>query len=433
MSAPVFLIVDPFHDYALRFIDVVRERFGVAPLCVMTEPRTATGLREYPRLRDFERVRIHRGQLANFAHRLSAQREVLGVIPFSEQVLAPSIELLDGLRSAWNEPQVLAILRDKSAIKQLLREAQPSLKVDMSQLIPAGERQLEVKPNDGFGNGEVGYFSHLTPSEPINEFLRSCRNTDMVLEEYHAGPEYFLNAQVDHRGECTALAAFRYERVWANGRQVDWLTRKVAHHSAEFELFAQYAQSVVAAVGLRRCPIHLEVKMDDGVPRLVELGARLAGNRNAFLCNRLHGNRIDLFALAAHYYLRDEGCQPLQLDWHTYNAADVLYVHGVSFEKGYIHRLEGVDAIERHPFFGGWVTKPEVGQRLWRTVDLFTAPFCFLLQSSKGQTDLAAAAQELRQVLRINKPPAPLRNASVTLSGLFRRACDGFQRLTDFS
>lgn len=311
----------------------------------------------------------------------------------------------------------------------------------MSRLIPAAEgrrfprdvpERFVLKPNDGFGNRDVGYFNHRTPSDPIKEYLRSCGDTDIVLEEYLAGPEYFINGQVDHQGECTALAAFRYERVWANGRHVDWLTRKVAHSSAEFGLLAQYAQSVVAAVGLRRCPIHLELKLIDGVPRLVELGARLAGNLNAFLCNQLHGNRVDLFALAAHYYLRNGPCEPPQLDWQTYDATDVLYVHGVAFEKGYIHRLSGVDALERHPFFAGWVTKPQVGQRLWRTVDLFTAPYCFLLQSSKGEAALAAAAQELRELLRINQPRAPLRNASVTLSGLFRRARNRFQRLTDF-
>jgi hypothetical protein len=441
MSDRVFLIVDPFHEYALRFIDVVRERFGVAPLCVMTERRNALRLREYPQLRDFERIHIPRGQLANFANRLCAQREVLGVIPFNEHVLAPSIELLYGLESSWNERPVLAILRHKFAIKEMLRRTQPDLKVGRSRLIPAAKgrkiprdvsERFVLKPNDGFGNRGVGYFNFQTPSGPIDEFLRSCGDTELVLEEYLAGPEYFVNGQVDHDGACTALATFTYERIWANHRQVDWLTRKVAHQSAEFGLLASYAQSVIGAVGLRRCPVHLEVKLIDGVPRLVELGARLAGNRNAFLCNKLHGNRVDLFELAAHHYLREGPYDRLELDWSTYDSADVLYVHGVSFEKGYVHRLEGIDAVERHPFFAGWVSKPQVGQRLRPTVDLFTAPFCFLLQSSQGQRALGDAAQELREVLRINPPGAPLRKASVTVAGLFRRARNRFTRLTDF-
>ena len=73
-----------------------------------------------------------------------------------------------------------------------------------------------------------------------------------------------------------------------------------------------------------------------------------------------------------------------------------------------------------------------MGQRLRPTVDLFTAPFCFLLQSSQGQRALGDAAQELREVLRINPPGAPLRKASVTVAGLFRRARNRFTRLTDF-
>lgn len=428
-----YVLVDPHHDYAIRFIAAIGERHGYRPLCVMTGRVPRRTLRAFPVLRGLETVHVKPENLETFGRGLASQREVLGAIPFAESVLQPVVSLLRGLGSTWNEPQVLALLRDKFAVKQKLREMQPALGIGFSRRF-SKERgtsfvhdetvpeRFVLKPNRGFGNRAVGFFTRRTPPSAIEEFIASYAETEFVLEEYLPGDEYFINGQVDHDGVCTSVAAFAYERVWANGRHVDWLTWKVPHASAEFGVLERYAQAVISALGLRRSPFHLEAKLADGVPQMVEIGARLAGMSNALLCNQLHGGKLDVFSLAADYYLHEGPQPPAQLDWTAYDAQELVYVHGVNFESGLIHSLEGIDFVERHPLFAGWVRRPELGQRLSPTIDMFSAPYCFILRGPAGRQDaLRSAAADLRDRLRINASPAPLRKAKVAAVDIFRR------------
>src|ERR1700694_5583364 len=119
-----YVLVDPYHDYAIRFIAAIAERHGYRPLCVTTGRVPGRTLRAFPALRSCETVRVTPEGLESFGRRLASQREVLGAIPFAESVLQPVVSLLRGLGSTWNEPSVLALLRDKFAIKQKLREMQ---------------------------------------------------------------------------------------------------------------------------------------------------------------------------------------------------------------------------------------------------------------------------------------------------------------------
>jgi len=438
-----YVLVDPVHDYAVRFATAIAERHGYQPLCVTTERTTPRELRRYPALRGCQQARVRSEELEAFGRRLGAEREVLGAIPFAESVLNPVVSLLRGLGSTWNEPSVLALLRDKFALKQKLREMQPALNIGFSRNLPFESaksllrdgnvpERFVLKPNQGFGNRSVGFFTSRTPRSTIEEFLDSSGEREFVLEEYIPGPEYFINGQVDHQGGCTSFAAFAYQRVWANGCQVDWLTWKLPHASAEFGALERYAQAVISASGLRRSPFHLEAKLVDGVPHMVELGARLAGMGNAVLCNQLHGGKLDVFALAADHYLHEGPQPPAHLDWAAYDADELVYVHGVGFEDGLIHTLEGVESVERHPMFAGWAVNPRIGQRLSPTVDMFSVPWCFILRAPAGQaTSLQGAAADLRDRLRINASPAPFRRAAVAALDLLRRGGRRIERLLD--
>jgi hypothetical protein len=270
------LIVDPYHDYAVRFIDTVVERFNYEPLCILSHRPSGSDRRRYPELNVWPHVYASTGEEEACARRLSSQAEIVGVIPFSEAVLDPVIALLRGLGSTWNRPEVLGVLRDKHALKERLRKTHPELSVGISFRIPMNggrpyvpdlpylPEQFVIKPNRGYGNRSVGFFDSSTPQSHIEAFIDSCGEQDLVLEEYLGGSEFFINGQVDARSHSTAIAAFGYERVEANGRQVDCLTHKVGHDSPEFSILADYAQSVVSAVGLRRSPFHLEAKILDG-------------------------------------------------------------------------------------------------------------------------------------------------------------------------
>jgi hypothetical protein len=432
-----FVLIDPYHDYATRFVDVIAERFGFRPLCVHTQGRYEfrRGLREYPSLSAQEHLFTPPNSLESLGRDLARAGDVVGAIPFNEAVLGRTIDLLRGLGSAWNDASVLSLLRDKFALKDRLRRMQPPVAVGRSHRAVAGAAfsldgmpdRFVLKPNGGYGNASVGFFTRDTPQAAIDHFLRQAPGTEFVVEEYHPGTEYFVNGQTDAQGATVVLAVFRYERIWANGFQVDWMTHKVTHAAPEFALLESYARFVLTSLGLRRSPFHLEVKLAGTDARLVEVGARLVGNGNAFVCADLHGRGLDPFALAADHYLHDDARPAKMPDWDCYDGRELTYVHGVSLDRSLICSLRGIDAIEGDPRFGGWVKKPELGQRLRPTVDLFTAPWCFIVQGPKG-TDLRPAAAELRSRLRINQDSALLARPALHVKDVVRRAVARIER-----
>ena len=432
MGQTHFVLVDPFHPYAQPVIESVARRLGYAPLCLHTGGRRGLrrGLRDYPWLRTAEHLVVEPGRLEACARGLASERRVAGAIPLTEATLPQTLEVLRGLGAAWNQPAVVALLRDKFALKQRLREVDPGLEVGASLRWPAGGRPLRIddlperaviKPNSGYGNTSVGYFNRRTPQAELDAFVAARPGTELVIEEFHPGPEYFVNGQTGGDGSVLVLAIFRYQRVWANRRCVDWLTHQVPHSAPEFAILAEYAARTLAALGLRRSPFHLEARLTSSGPRLVEVGARLAGNGNAFICNRLHGGRLDVFGLAAEQYLLEGKEAAAAPDWRAYDAQVTTYVHGVEEHQSIIHSIDGVAELEQHPRFAGWVRKPVVGERLWPTVDLFSSPWCFLLQTTPGE-DLEEAAAALRALLQLNRRSPLWRRPLLRAADLARRA-----------
>ncbi len=435
-----FIVVDPLHDYALRFLRVVADHFGYHPLCIYTERALQrAAARDFPELRGLESCVVPLSGLQALGQRLRSERDIAGVIPFNEVAITPSVALLEGLGSSWNHRSVLALLRDKFALKEHLRKSRPRLDIGVSRRFTsdgAGFPQKDLperfvlKPNSGYGNRAIGFFNYRTPVEVIEQFIRGSGEKNFVLEEFFPGDEYFLNGQLDEQGACTVNAVFRYQRVWANGRNVDWLTHKVSRSDPAFPVLEGYARSVLTAVGLRRSPFHLEVKLEDGVPRLVELGARLAGNGNALLCNRLHGDGLDVFLLAADNYLNDRPQTVARLDWDSYESRDVSYLHGISFERALVYEIAGSQKVEQDPFFSGWVRAPHVGERTEPTVDLFSTPWALVLEGPKGsRPSLLEHAETLRLLLEPAAPRSWLRRAAVELISLRNRVRRKLKRI----
>src|ERR1700694_1537439 len=95
----MYVLVDPLHDYAPRFVAAIAERHGYRPLCVTTERTSARQLRKHPALHGFQHAHVRSQDLEAFGRRLGAEQEVLGAIPFAESVLNPVVSLLRGLGS----------------------------------------------------------------------------------------------------------------------------------------------------------------------------------------------------------------------------------------------------------------------------------------------------------------------------------------------
>jgi hypothetical protein len=432
-----FLIQDPYHEYAGRLIERIHGRFGLRAICFYTSRRERLRRARLFPLLDSALVaasyEVARSDLVRFAAHLRERYDIAAVVPANEPAVLPAAELGELLGVSWAQPEEMRRVCDKLAFKRYLREQHPHIRINASRSVQslrdvrlvrgeAAYRRFVIKPNSGFGNRAVGLFDESTAEEVIRDFLYGMRGAPLVMEEYIEGDEYFVNGQVDAQGRVLSLAVFRYLRQPANGRHnLDFETLLVPHRDPRFAELTRYAENVLQASGLRRTPFHLELKLDARGPCLIELGARLAGHWNALLCGELHGARLDLIDLAAHYYVSAEDYGPVPLDWDAYDRAAVRYVHGVASRRERIYDLAGLDDVEALTTFYRWVKRPAVGEMLERTADSLTMPYSLLLRGP-DQAILAGDAIRARELVRWNSAATSLRQALVEARCFAERA-----------
>lgn len=425
-----YLIQDPYHAYAASFIDVIFRSWGYRAICLYTDEKVRFYEQDaYPILesdRIATSVDLDGESLETVARRLQGRYDIAGIVPFSEPTVSAAAELAAHLGLDWCKPEVLRRFRDKYGLKQYLREQYPALRLNAARRVDSAADVLGgslparyvLKPNDGFGNSAIGMFEATTPREQVEAFFAQHPKRTWLLEEFIGGTEYFVNGQVGTHGEIEIVAIFEYERRPANGREnLDHLTWRLPRTAPEFEQLEHYARQVVAATGLKRSPFHLEAKIDEQGPCLIEVGARLVGNGNAYVCNELHGGSLDLFHVAAHHYLSAAPYGPIPLDWKHYDATELVYVHGVATETAVIETLEGIAEVERLPEFAGWVRRPAIGTQVVPTVGLLTSPYCLLLRGS-SKHKLREVSQHVRALIGWNGGSDPVSTVTVLGRGL---------------
>jgi hypothetical protein len=431
-----YLIQDPHHEYAARFIEYLYKTLGYRAVCFYTDRRERLFHQpDYPVLRSeciAASYDVSSRDLSKFAAHVAAAHNIAAVLPFNEPTVAPAVELARLLGLGWAQPDVMRRFHDKFALKNYIRSTHPEVRMNASRRAGSladvlqarrhpAYRRFVLKPNNGFGNRSIGLFDETTDARVIESFLARLQSTPVVMEQFIDGDEYFINGQVDDRGDVCVVAIFEYARLPANGRHnIDSETMLVPHRDPRFTELAEYAQQVLRATELRRSPFHLELKVSDRGPCLIEVGARLAGHGNALLCEELHGPQLDLFALAAHYYLRADDFGPVPLDWDAYDSNAVRYVHGIAERHERIYRLDGMPEVESLPEFHAWVKKPVVGAFMEPTRDLFSMPFSLVLKGA-SQEQLTAAAAKIREILQINRSVGPARRAIVAAHSQARR------------
>jgi hypothetical protein len=424
------LIVDPYNEYGVLFIQSIFRRHGLPSVCLYTNCRERVAgeatVNQLPSEWVAASYDACTGSVDQLVGQLRAHHRIAAVIPFDELSVLPAVELASRLGLSWPQPQIMRRFRDKFALKQHLRSTAPRLRINASQLVRKDAevfalrkqtpyRRFVLKPNDGYGNQHIGLFAFDSSAAQIRSYLRRMQGRQVVMEEYIGGTEYFVNGQIDAAGKILIIAIFEYLRGSANGRHnIDLETLQVRHGTLLFDTVASYAEDVMRATELTRSPFHLELKVDELGPCLIEVAARLAGHGNAILCAELHGPQLDVIDWASHYYLGTGpyGVQPL--NWRKYNSQTVRYVHGVAFRRERLCELHGIAEVEALPEFYKWVKKPVVGMRVPRTVDCLSMPWSLILQAPT-QSQTATAAGRVRRLIGWNNHTGPAKRAAVSL------------------
>ncbi|MFJ8954963.1 ATP-grasp domain-containing protein [Streptomyces sp. NPDC102381] len=238
---------------------------------------------------------------------LAECHDLAGVVTWDEWKLAPTARLARALGLASPSAEVMRACRNKSVARTLFaRHGVPSAaSMKARTLLEAGLATMTlgypavIKPA-AFA-GSIGVVRVDRPEELPAAFAyaaegasHSREDTGVLVEEYLDGPEFSVEC-VTHRGETTAVAVTRKHLGPApyfaeTGHTVD----------ASDPLLAQIAPAAAAAVkalGITDGVQHVELRLVDGRPRLIEVNARIGGDMIGHLVHLATG--IDLPKAAA--------------------------------------------------------------------------------------------------------------------------------------
>ncbi|MEU9189194.1 ATP-grasp domain-containing protein [Streptomyces sp. NPDC048484] len=238
---------------------------------------------------------------------LAERHDLAGALTWDEFNLVPTARLARALGLSAPSVEVMRGCRNKATARALFaRHGVPSAASMKARTLPeAGLATMTlgypavIKPA-AFA-GAIGVIRVDRPEELPAAFAfasagasRSHEDTGVLVEEYLDGPEISVEC-VTHRGVTTAVAVTR-KRLGPTpyfdqtGHTVD----------ATDPLLAQVAPAAAAAVkalGITDGVQHVELRLVDGRPRLIEVNARIGGDMIGHLVRLATG--IDLPKAAA--------------------------------------------------------------------------------------------------------------------------------------
>lgn len=427
MTPPVtgeVVLQDPYHPYAERFIALARAE-GLRTVALYTDAEDmGRNLRKFPVLAgpDVSASYLIEGRSwEDVAAHLRRAHHVVAVVPHGEPTVLGLGRLAELLDLPWAQPGVLERFRDKHALKAFLRSVPGGPRInaiasvtgpdDVAKAVATGDfPRFVLKPNDGFGNTTIGFFDADGDPAELDQYLRDRAGTQLLMEEYIGGEEYFVDGQVDADGEVESFAVWKYRRRDMNGRKavsIGDIAIPTSH--PDFAAIVDYTAAVMRASGLKASPFHLELKVDEHGPCLIEVGARLVGGELAEFDPLMHGE-LDMFAVALHYYLGRTEHFDSRLDWAHYDQNLLATVNGVSYTSGLVYEIEGQAEVEARPDFVAWGQPPRIGARLVPTVDLLRRPWRAVVRiPSEDRYDDVSA--ELAATLRLNASSTGVRRA----------------------
>ena len=439
------VLLRPYSMFGERFVQTFYEQFGLRSIVVHTgwKDRLLVENR-FPTLSS-KAVSAHYmlgpGGWPEITEALRRDHRVVAVAPHEEGAVAPLGQLAADLGLSWAQPEVLPAFRAKDSLKSLVRRNDPSVRLNHHCLVRSGEEAFRaasdrgiprfvLKPDDGVGNTDVAFFDTADgPSGPAAYFEQHPGST--LFEEYIGGEEYFVNGQVDAAGEVSVFGVSRYLRGPANGREnIELGIRSVLTADPRHQMLADYARTVMRATGLVRSPFHLEAKVDDAGPCLIEVGARLGGDQTASLDGWRLGGSLDPVEVAVHYYATDEPHAPLEFDWAFHDSHPTGSVKGVSEQDGRVYQLQGIREVEALPGFITWVRRLQVGDRLEVTRNLTSKPYAVEVWAPTPEA-VDEVDRQVRELVRWNSDPrarARARGGARIAANLARKAVDSRPR-----
>lgn len=301
----------------------------------------------------------------------------------------PGVPLADAIGEALGLPSNGTALsearRDKFAMGEALRRAGvPSVAQlrtgDVEEAIAwAAARDdwpVVVKPLDSAGTDGVVFCA--SADELVDAFAAQLGRTnalggdngELLVQELLRGTQMFVNSiSWDGVHAITEIWRDTRRRVEGAGMVCD-REQLLPRHGPEQDVVAPYVERVLDALGIRFGPGHAEVMLTARGPVLIECAARMQGSMlpdAVERCTPSHvGVTVDAYLDPASVARR--AAVPYEL------AGWVECIALISEQEGVIRSCDRLDALRALPAYHSEIAMLGVGDRIERTVDLFSSP-----------------------------------------------------------
>ncbi|EST27008.1 ATP-grasp domain-containing protein [Streptomyces roseochromogenus] len=312
------LIVEP-NSSGIGLVDAARrlglrphvfDRKPVAELPAQVRAAVHSGWADYTRveIRDLPTV-------LRASRELAARTDLVAVVPGYEYAVDTCAHLARDLGLPGLAPEVVGALRDKKRMKEVLAAA--GVLVARNRLVGTDADPVAVladvgtpavlKPVDGSGSQYVrrvdgaaelaDYFAEVR-ANPIEDYGKLL-GPSLLAESYVQGPEYSVEGYVQDTGDGLRvhILAVTEKQLGPEPTFVE-----VGHavdapvSPADRARLADTARRAVRALGITVGCFHLEARLTPAGPYVMEVGARLGGDRIPWLVQAVWG--ADMWELA---------------------------------------------------------------------------------------------------------------------------------------
>jgi biotin carboxylase len=206
-------------------------------------------------------------------------------------------------------------------------------------------------------------------------------NEELLVQELLRGTQLFVNS-VSWNGVHHVSEVWRDNKLRLPENFIYDYEELLPRHGEQQDQVVPYVEKVLDALGIRYGPAHTEVMLTESGPVLVESGARMHGSVPDEIVDRCTPSHQTLTAEA---YLDPDSVarraeRPYELNAHAF------CVMLISRHEGRIVSADGLRRIEELPSFAGTISMLGPGDRLRRTVDLFSCPgIIYLVDPDRDQ------------------------------------------------
>jgi biotin carboxylase len=398
-DSPLVAVVDSY-GLSKVLVDEFRKR-GTSVVRVQSTPEVPAAYRGPFDLSDYVANIVHQGDLTATVAAVAAHSPT-AVVAGGEI----GVELADALSEALGLPTNGTALstarRDKYVMIETIKQA--GVTGARQRLVRTGQDVREwhrsvggrivVKPLRSAAGDGIAFCDSPDESAAAvarivgSENVFSMPNTAAVAQEYLRGTEYMVNT-VSRDGRHRVCEIWRTTRITANGvADLSDTVYLMPRHGPVQEQLTAYAGQVLDALGIRHGPAHVEIKLTNSGPVLVEAGARIGGANLPHYAQIARGQSqldwtVEAYLRPEHFLAHHRDDDPL--------ALHCAFVGLVSPYAGTLRAYRGLDALRDLESFHEMRVAVAPGGHIRRTVDDLSYPAVVVLMHESEETVLRDA------------------------------------------